>query len=369
MNSVKIVHTADLHLINPASVSDTLRKQLALDALSVFYSIIDFCKEYRPDVLLISGDLFSTPDTNESFARQVFEKFYEIPFSKVIITPGNHDFLSASSPYNFLKTSDNVHVFSDFSQIEIAEKNTVIYGAGFSSRFVKQSIFFPADDTDKINICAIHGDITNSFSEYNPISLSDIEKRGYDYIALGHIHSFSGIKNIGNTYYSYPGTPQGQGFDEKNEKGIVWGTISKSSKELNFKKMSKRMFVEFSFDITNCTLPSQAVSEIQNYIKETFGDDYNKNLYRINLTGEYKNNYGSYIEYISENLKNTLFYCEINDCTKSDINLLKSMIDETTIKGIYIKKMLKILEESNDEAYKTAKKALYIGLEVLGNDN
>ena len=43
-----------------------------------------------------------------------------------------------------------------------------------------------------------------------------------DYIALGHIHKFSGIKRIGNTYYAYSGCPEGRGFDEEGDKGIIF---------------------------------------------------------------------------------------------------------------------------------------------------
>ena len=111
MNKIKIVHTADLHLTNPDLINDRIHRQLASDTLSVFYSIIDFCKEYKPDVLLICGDLFSKPDEEETFAKRVFEKFSEIPSTQVVITPGNHDFLSSSSPFRNTQTQENVYIF------------------------------------------------------------------------------------------------------------------------------------------------------------------------------------------------------------------------------------------------------------------
>lgn len=369
MNSVKIVHTADLHLTYPDNITDKLRRQLAQDALSAFYSIIDFCKEYKPDLLLISGDLFSTPKESDVFAGRVFEKFSEISFVKVIITPGNHDYLTTSSPYNTVKLPDNVHVFSEFSQIILEDKNASVCGTGFSTRFIKEGIFKSATNDELINICAIHGEVTNSASDYNPVSVFDIQNSGYDYVALGHIHSFSGIKNAGKTFYAYPGTPQGQGFDEKDEKGIIYGSISKDFVDLQFKKISKRSFIEFSFDISEYPAPSVAFTSISNYMEQNYGDTFSDNLYRINLVGIHKENHILYVNYISENLINNLFYCEINDCTKPDTNLLKSMIDETSVKGIYIKKMLDIIDNCDEKDFEIAKKALYIGLEVLNNEN
>ena len=369
MNSVKIVHTADLHLINPETITDKVRKQLANDSLLVFYNIIDFCKEYKPDVLLICGDLFSVHNEQLSFVMQVFKKFREISSVKVVITPGNHDFLSSASPYNTIKQLENVHIFSTFSKFTIKKNNTNIYGYGFTSRFVNESILETVNNFESINICAIHGDVTNSSSEYNPINLQAISNSGFDYIALGHIHTFSEIKNIGSTYYAYPGTPQGQGFDEKGEKGIIFGEISKESVDLSFKKMSKRIITKHSFNISNYQQASEAFYAIMRYLEEKYGEEFRNNLYKINLTGEYKDNHLAYINYISENLNNNLFYCETNDLTKPNLRILKSSTNDTSIKGIYLKKMLNIIERCDEVTLKTAKKALYIGLEVLDNDN
>ena len=90
-----------------------------------------------------------------------------------------------------------------------------------------------------------------------------IEKSKFDYIALGHIHKYSDILKLNNTYYSYPGIPQGQGFDELYEKGIVYGEIDKKSIDLKFKKMCKRMFLYYETDITDLS-PNEILNKIIN---------------------------------------------------------------------------------------------------------
>lgn len=367
MNSIKIVHTADLHLTNPDNITVNIRRQLAIDALQVFYKIIDFCIDFKPDLLLIAGDLFSIPNESYSFSKQIFEKFLEIPDTKVMISPGNHDYLITSSPYFTDELPDNVYIFSDNMKITLEKINTNIFGAGFITRYIKESIFKPTDESELINLCIMHGDVTNSQTEYNPISGNALEKSNFDYVALGHIHSYSGIHKIGKTSYAYPGTPQGQGFDEIDEKGIIYGTISKDFTDLKFKSMCKRIFSEFSFDITESTSASETYMSILEYIKEKYGELYKDNLYKINLTGIKKENTHLYQNYIYDNLSNTLFYCEINDLTKPDLTYFKSNIDEMTVKGIFIKKMLDIIENNNDSNKKIAEKALYIGLEALDN--
>ena len=58
------------------------------------------------------------------------------------------------------------------------------------------------------------------------IAPEDIEKSGLTYLALGHVHQYSGPRREGGTVYAYPGTPDGRGFDELGEKGVILGRVS-----------------------------------------------------------------------------------------------------------------------------------------------
>ena len=369
MNSVKIVHTADLHLAPYEKISNKHRKAYAKAALFSFYSIINFCKEYLPDILLISGDLFSSPVISESFSNQVFEKFNEIPSTKIFISPGNHDYLSTSSSYTNTRLPENVYVFSDFSEYNLSDIGTVVSGCGFKKRYYDESIFKGVEDNEKIQICIIHGDIVSNTSEYNPITLDQISESNYDYIALGHIHLYSGIKSVGNTHYAYSGTHQGQGFDEKGPKGFIFGTVSKGSVNLNFKEISETTFEEITIELPEYSSFSECIDYLLNNLNEKYGIDYKNNSYKINLTGTQKIDHKALLKYINDNLSNQLFYVEISDKTKPDLDLLASFSDESTIKGLFIKKMLEIINTEDLLQQEVAKEALYIGLEVLKNDN
>lgn len=366
MNSVKIVHTADLHLIPYDTINDKYKKEYAKNALLAFYSIIDFCKEYNADILLIAGDLFSSPVISEAFSKQVFSKFSEIPTTKVFISPGNHDFLSTSSSYKNVDLPENVYVFSKFSKIYLDNINTEIYGCGFEKRFHNETLLQNIEKSENIQICLIHGDIVSSTSEYNPITIKQISESNYDYIALGHIHLYSGIHKSGNTNYAYSGTHKGQGFDEKGKKGIIFGTVSKENTNLNFKELPGSSFEEVNIDITEC---ENYVEFILSELNNRFGDNYKDNSYKIILTGVQNNNYLSMRKFICDNLNNYLFYAEIIDRTKPNIELLNDLAEETTIKGLFVKKILEILDSDDSYKKEIAIEALHIGLEVLNNDN
>jgi DNA repair exonuclease SbcCD nuclease subunit len=60
-NSVRIVHTADLHLGSPFGYFPERAEVLQADQLRTFMSIVRLCQDSESDLLLIAGDLFEQP--------------------------------------------------------------------------------------------------------------------------------------------------------------------------------------------------------------------------------------------------------------------------------------------------------------------
>ena len=67
MSGIKIMHMADIHFGRPVSGLDESKRNLRRQEVrSTFSSAIDMAKENNVDVILISGDLFDTADTDKS---------------------------------------------------------------------------------------------------------------------------------------------------------------------------------------------------------------------------------------------------------------------------------------------------------------
>ena len=96
--------------------------------------------------------------------------------------------------------------------------------------------------------------------EYNQISESDIAKSNLDYLALGHIHTFSGVKKAGRTFYAYPGCIEGRGFDETGEKGFIAGTVYKGKCDLRFVPAGGRQYHIERIDLTGTHRPGRCDS-------------------------------------------------------------------------------------------------------------
>ena len=370
MKRVKIVHTADLHFDTPFNEVDEKQRLTNKEELKeVFINIINFCKKNNVDILLVAGDMFDNLTLSRETIYFIENVFNNIKETRVFISPGNHDPYDNNSFYKIIKWPSNVHVFKGgLEKIYIEELKANVWGAAFNTRYVKKSILKGFSHRDEnINIMVIHGEISTSEdgNEYNPITLRDIKESGMDYIALGHRHNFSGILKEGSTFYSYSGCPQGRGFDETGDKGIVYGYVTKEAAELSFTKICKRKYEEVYVDITN----SFGYEEIREKILNTINEkDRKHNLYKIILKGEISEKFSIEENILKSKLINDFYFCKILDKTSIALDI-DELSKGYSVKSIFVRKLIKNLKEAQTEEEKEIiKMALKIGISSLSED-
>lgn len=375
MNSVKILHTADLHL----GSARTGVKGGKAEIENTFFKIINLCKTENVDFLLIAGDLFDTPFVSPEDSSKILSMMAQIPETTIVISPGNHDCACPGSIYLKCRFPENVVVFTSFCEYkDFPEKGVRIWGAGFTDRFEKIPLLQNTESgsSDFINIGVLHGDIVSqsSTSVYNPITLTAIEDSGFDYLALGHIHKRSEIQHAGNTSFSYSGCPDGMGFDEPGSHGVYLGTVSKNSCDLKYIELSSRQYIIESVDVSKCKNSFDVSNAVLAYIKNTYGEDYTRNLYRLHLTGNVSVDTVIQPAQIRAALTESFDYIEVFDKTDTDISDLSTFLNETSLRGIFVKKMLERIKNSSPKEQLEYKNALKIGLRAFGkgvslNDN
>ncbi len=367
MRKVKIVHTADLHFDTPFNEVDDKQRAINKEELKeVFKNIINFCKEKQVDILLLAGDIFDNLTLSRETIHFIENVFNDIKETRVFISPGNHDPYNNKSFYKLIKWPENVYIFKDkLEKVYIKELETNVWGAAFNEKYVRESLIKGFSQNNKeINIMVIHGEISSSIdsNEYNPITLKDIKESGMDYIALGHRHNFSGILKEGNTSYSYSGCPQGRGFDENGDKGIIYGYVAKGAVELNFIKTCKRNYEEIYVDVSNSFGYEELREKILNTIKE---EDRKNNLYKIILKGEVSEKFHIEEKVLKSKLINDFYFCKIVDKTSIALDI-KELSKGYSVKSIFVKNLLKKLQEAKtDEEKDVIKMALKIGVSSL----
>lgn len=369
MNKVKVLHCADLHFDTPfkelsKEISDTSKNEL----LEVFKNIIDLAIDENIEVLLIAGDVFDNLTVNKNTLFFISDQIRRIKNIKVFISPGNHDPYNEKSFYSMINWPENVYIFKgDMEFKEVKELNLIVWGAGFRKNYENETLLRGVNvDNDKINIMLLHGEIasTNSKNEYNPIYINDIYKSNIDYIALGHKHKFSGILKEGITTYAYSGCPQGRGFDEEGEKGVIIGEVYKSGTNLEFFPVYKRKYVTKEIDITGTNNYDEVVFKV---LSDLSDEEIYKNFYKIILKGELKEHFKLRENLLIEKLKNKFYYIKIINQTSIEVNL-EELSRDYSIKGKFISKILEKLKDASDDDKEILKLALKIGIQCLSED-
>lgn len=361
MSNLRILHSADLHLDSPfeglsagkAAIRRGEQRELlrALGALA---------RREKADLVLLAGDLLDSDNTYYETGEELVKCLGQIPVP-VFIAPGNHDYYSAKSPYARLKLPENVHVFTQnaIEAVELPELGARVYGAAFTEKRSGALLRgFRAEKQRGVwNLLCIHGEAGVKDSAYNPISQQELAESGMDYVALGHIHKASGLQKAGDTWYSWPGCPEGRGFDETGEKTVSLVELSEEGCRMETFPIASRRYEVMKVDVTgsdpllaiHTQLPDETVSDI----------------YRIVLTGEIEQSPD--LNRLYSTLAELFFELQLRDETR----LRRSVWEhagEDTLRGLFLMKLKKRYDAAGSEEQRLAiEQAARWGLAALDN--
>ena len=371
-NTVRILHTADLHLgCEFAFLPPSERAKRKAELLICCENIFKICHTNNIDFLLLAGDVFDSNNVDEQTVNAFLSCFKLAPDTAVIYAAGNHDPLTANSPFLKGNLPENLTILDTNDQvIPFPDKNVNIYGKSFKSTYMQGAHAFslPTNDDGKINIMVIHGDLGSDMSSgYNTITKDFLRNSNMDYVALGHVHEFSGIQTVGKTRFAYSGAPEPHGFDELGSKGVICANIGKDLFEYRFVPTALRRHEEVAVDISDCTDNTAAAEKVEEVLKNTFGERYAENLYKILLIGQVEETYKVNKDEILRRIKDNLYFVKIKDNTENKLNLALAA-KENSFKGKFIKNMLLKIEGASDADKPNLEKALYLGLKAFSGE-
>ena len=360
---MKFVHIADMHFDSPfVNLSDReyMGELRRLEQRKVFKKVIEYIKENNISYLFISGDLYEHQYIKQSTIEYINRLFKEIPDTKIYIAPGNHDPFLKNSYYSKFNWNNNVKIFTDNIE-KVEEEDVNIYGFGFTDFYCDDSGIEGVDiqDKEKLNVLVIHGALDSSKLEdrqYNHMKRTMLKEKGFDYIALGHIHKLD-YNSEQNQNIVYPGSTVSLGFDELGKHGMVVGEFNEKQLSLDFVPLDDKEYKVIELDITNINSKEELIEKIEDL-------DINENEYiEIVLIGNRNFEINIY-ELLKLVLNDRVI--KIKDKTKIGYDLDK-LSNETTLRGLFIKEMKEKLNEENinDEEKEIIEKAIEIGLNVL----
>ena len=360
---MKFVHIADMHFDSPfvnLSDKESLGDLRRLDQRKAFKKVIEYIKENKIKYLFISGDLYEQKYIKKSTIEYINNLFKEIPETKIFISPGNHDPYIKNSYYYKFNWSENVKIFS--SKIEKIElEDADIYGFGFDDFYCKDFNIkeLNIENKNKLNILIIHGTLnggTIQEHEYNPISKNELEEKGFDYVALGHIHKLD-YNTQENQRIVYPGSTVSLGFDELGKHGMIVGDVEKEKIKLEFIPLDEKEFKLKEIDVTEIISKEELIEKINEL-------NFNENeLIEIILIG--KRNF----EINTYELNKLIFnekIIKIKNKTKINYNLEK-IANENTLRGLFAKNIKNKLNDETltEEEKEIVEKAIEIAFDAL----
>ena len=234
MSLIKFVHAADLHLDSPfvgirsmENMDDGIASVLAEATFRAYDNIIDLCIRERVDALFVAGDVFDGADRSLKAQRKFGAGLLRLDEAGIrsFVCHGNHDPLDGwesrldlpPSCHRFGPQVEHVPVFPE------APDSVVVHGISYPQREVRENLIpaFEKAGPGPFNIGLIHANVDNNTAHdpYAPCSLSDLVETGYDYWALGHVHTRQ-ILRKSDPAVVYPGNPQGRHVNESGARGV-----------------------------------------------------------------------------------------------------------------------------------------------------
>ncbi len=370
--SIRLLHLSDIHLgLEQKFLTQEKRELRGQEIFQSFSQIIYDCLKKNPpvDAILIAGDFFDSPFPDvhlvgrvKRILRDISEK--NIP---VLLIPGNHDnIISPQSVYRREKFPDTHVLLSPNinEPVELQLQGEIFHFYGMAYSFLSTQPFdqFTPLDPEVKNIALIHGSLTNQtewqiHSQEVPLNLKNLLNSGFDYIALGHYHNFQSIQEE-EISIVYPGTIEPLGWAEEEHRRITQIEFNGEKMDINTFPFpyQKRSFKTLELNLSDHAF--QSMDDIADFVVKKYGSE--RLFFRLFLQGQTQFLIdASRLEALCHD---KFFYFRVHDTAQYlATDALESLKQESTIRGLAIRKLADKMESSSDEIdKKTVQDALKI---------
>ena len=367
---MRLLHTGDLHLDSAfRAYGQRGAEQMREAGRELLRRIFECAESEKCDMILVAGDLFDSrfvsPATEELFCELAAGA--DIP---IVISPGNHDCYIEGGIYSRLQTAlgDKAVIFSsnELQTFDIDALRVRVFGYAFTSAVLSHSPLSNAEipeDNGYLKIFCGHADLASPVSRYAPVTLGEIEKCGFDYAALGHIHN-RGEQEDARGRVRYCGFCEGRSFDEIGEGGVWIVDLDDGECRAERKILSKKSFYICETDVSSCA-DTNAIVGVLRAEAARYADAAGAHL-RIYLCGRASEGAISYVLSRADAIARgaEIAYLELVDETlpQMDGDYLER---DTTLRGELYRTLLPKLTSENADERRLASRALRIGLAAI----
>lgn len=354
----KFIHAADIHLDSPLrglsryesapveSIRDACRR--------AFKNLIDLAIEEKVAFVILAGDLYDGAWKDYStgiFLSQQMGRLgqHGIP---VFVVAGNHD--AENRMIKTLNCPANMKILSNrkVETIQIDDLAVAIHGRSFGTRHVDENLAqgFGISEKGMFNIGLLHTSLDGreGHAVYAPCTLDDLRAKGYQYWALGHVHTQEVVSQ--DPWIVYPGCIQGRHIRETGPKGCILVTVEDGEIfEVEKIALDVMRWVQCEVDLTDVEDMREGLENIRQAIeKETISAEDRPVAMRLRLQGATRisDELTAYPERLEQQIRalgaeiagETLWIERIENTVAGKLDLKSSLEDDTAfgklLKGI-----------------------------------
>lgn len=287
--TITAIHTADFHLDRNFSLPwpDRVEKRRK-DLYDNVQRIVDFALSERPDLFLISGDIFERVRPSNEAKIFMVRKARELHDANIplIVIGGNHDipkFEPGPMAIEILSSAGLATVFArpdvfESKILKVGQEEIHVFGKSY---FATRENHNPLSErpiipsTADYSILMIHGSLNGmgvipsipGIASQNPFMASDVPTTA-DYLALGHFHNRFERQIHGGPLVGNPGSIERLTKAEASEdKGFYWVELSDSA-QTSFERLPSRVIEERVLRVTSAmtSLKDIVIKEIAQWV-------------------------------------------------------------------------------------------------------
>ncbi|MBN1163922.1 MAG: DNA repair exonuclease [Candidatus Krumholzibacteriota bacterium] len=375
MDKIKILHTADIHMGAPFEFLGE-RGGEQRRAIREVFSRITALAAADYDLLLVAGDLF---DDGFNVAEKDLLAAVEALSSlgsgcRAVILPGSHDYWTAGSVYERdakrLEGAGKVNILTpDNNLLTIPELSLTVHGGVLTSNATSRNLLADLIPDPEVswNVAVLHGSVSGASAaqeEENPIELGEMRK-GFDYLALGHWHSFNQIRDSGPPVI-YSGAPELINRDQAGAGSVVSVELSRAGVRARKIAVGRRRIERIALECGGIG----STEELTARIKERVGKDRDLVL-EISLSGiigaEAVMDLSLAEELLSER------YFSVRFAGKGPAREISaeelSQVPPDTVAGKYIKLLLERIGQAPEQEKEKLEEALQLGYHLFRGRN
>ena len=331
---IKVIHCADLHLDSPMEthMNETQASKRNTELIQSFVRLTEYAVEQDVRAVMIAGDMFDGERVKKRTVDEVLDAIRRTASVDYLYLAGNHD--EMANAFADHDIPDNLKMFGQewrtyeyngvaISGIEICERNA-------------ESLYQEVPHKEGMaNIITMHG-MAGTGSGEGKINLNQLKNKGIDYLALGHIHTYSeqalGYKGV----CCYSGCLEGRGFDECGTKGFVLLTINEGHIWHEFVPFSCRQLHRISVDISGLRKNSEIAEKMKQSVQEISSED----MVEFVLTGEVDPTDNIAVSYLQDRMNGLgFFFSKVKDETHMAIDP-EDYKNDISLKGEFIRLVL-----------------------------